>query len=99
MAPVGGGGEEAAHKRKKKGHGRRRLPADLPRKRMEHEPSEEEKVCEQCGKEKTRIGEENSEQLEYVPASLYVIEHVRGKYACKGLRMRSHDWGEADAAD
>ena len=29
-----------------------------------------------------RIGEEVREQLEYVPASLIVIEHIRPKYAC-----------------
>ena len=29
-----------------------------------------------------RIGEEVREQLEYVPASLIVLEHVRPKYAC-----------------
>ena len=30
-----------------------------------------------------RIGEEVREQLEYVPASLIVLQHVRPKYACK----------------
>ncbi len=39
-------------------------------------------VCPECGGAKKRIGEETSEQLEYVPASLFVIEHVRPKYAC-----------------
>jgi transposase len=29
-----------------------------------------------------RIGEEVSERLEFVPASLKVIEEVRGKYDC-----------------
>ena len=32
---------------------------------------------------RTRIGEEIREQLEYVPASLIAIQHVRPKYACK----------------
>ncbi|MGE4104379.1 MAG: IS66 family transposase zinc-finger binding domain-containing protein, partial [Pirellulales bacterium] len=31
-----------------------------------------------------KIGTETSEQLEYEPASLYVVEHVRFKYACRG---------------
>lgn len=30
-----------------------------------------------------KIGEEISEQLEYVPASLVVLQHIRPKYACK----------------
>lgn len=66
----------------KPGHGRKPLPRDLPRKRVEHDVPAEEKICPECGAAKTRIGEEVSEQLEYVPASLFVIEHVRPKYAC-----------------
>jgi transposase len=30
-----------------------------------------------------KIGEETSEQLDYHPASLFVVEHVRPKYACR----------------
>ncbi len=66
----------------KPGHGRKPLPKDLPRKRVEHDVPAEEKICPECGAAKTRIGEEVSEQLEYVPASLFVLEHVRPKYAC-----------------
>lgn len=62
--------------------GAKSLPADLPRQRVEHDLPAELKVCAECGCEKKRIGEETSEQLEYVPASLYVIEHVCPKYAC-----------------
>jgi hypothetical protein len=65
------------------GHGRRELPADLPRQRVEHEIDPSELVCPDCGQAKARIGSQISEQLEYVPASLFVIEHVRPKYACK----------------
>jgi transposase len=66
----------------KRRNGRRPLPRELPRKRIEHDVAPEDKVCPDCGRPKTRIGEETSEQLEYIPASLYVIEHVRPKYAC-----------------
>jgi len=68
--------------RKRNGHGRRRLPEDLPRKRVEHDLPEQEKTCPN-GHERVRIGEDVSEQLEYVPASFYVVEHVRPIYACK----------------
>ncbi|NQU43036.1 IS66 family transposase [bacterium] len=67
----------------RKGHGRKPLPENLPRERREYDIPEEEKVCPDCGEMKTRIGEEVTEQLEYIPASLFVIEHVRLKYACK----------------
>ena len=40
-------------------------------------------VCPDCGEERQRIGCERSEQLEFVPAVLKVIEHVRWKYACR----------------
>lgn len=68
---------------KKNGHGRKPLPAHLPRKRELHDVPAEQLPCPDCGTMRTRIGEEIREQLEYVPASLVVIQHVRPKYACK----------------
>lgn len=69
-------------KPKAKGHGRQSIPAHLPRVREEVEVSEEDKTCTICGVEKNRIGEETSEQLEYVPASLFVKVTVRPVMAC-----------------
>jgi transposase len=63
-------------------HGRRRLPEHLPRHRTEYHPAPGERVCRECSAELKRIGEEVSEQLEYVPASLFVRVHARIKYAC-----------------
>ena len=68
-------------------HTRRRgkripLPEDLPRVELIHDLAEEEKQCA-CGAEKDRIGEEISEQLDYIPARIQVIRHIRYKYACK----------------
>lgn len=60
---------------------RRPLPENLPREVIEHDISEEEKQCV-CGCSKQRIGEEVTEQLEFIPATLRVIAHVRPKYAC-----------------
>jgi transposase len=56
------------------------LPAHLPRERIEHVP--EAKCCPSCGGELKHLGEEVSEQLDYVPASFRVIRHVRPKLAC-----------------
>ena len=61
--------------------GRKPLPAELPRVRVEHPASEAEKRC-QCGCERTVIGEQTSEQLDIIPARVQVIVHVRKKYAC-----------------
>jgi transposase len=62
-------------------HGRKRLPEDLPRKRVVHDLCEEEKICPN-GHTRVRIGEDMSEQLDFTPASYYVIEHVRPIYVC-----------------
>ncbi len=72
--------EIPAHKRKKPG--RKPLPENLPRIEVEHDLTEEEKLC-RCGCIKTRIGKEVSEQLDIIPAKMQVIRHIRYKYACK----------------
>jgi transposase len=69
--------------KKNPGHGRKPLPKDLKRERRVHDVPETERLCPCCQKQRVKIGEEITEQLDYVPASLYVIEHVRIKYACQ----------------
>ncbi|MGO9462596.1 MAG: IS66 family transposase [Isosphaeraceae bacterium] len=68
---------------KKKGHGRKPLPASLPRKTVLHDVPPEQRVCPDCGAERTCIGREVREQLEFIPASFVVLEHIRPKYACQ----------------
>jgi transposase len=65
-----------------KGHGRKPLPAHLPRKPVIHDVPPERRLCPDCGAERTCIGKEVREQLEYVPASMIVYQHVWPKYAC-----------------
>jgi transposase len=67
---------------KKNGHGRKPLPAHLPRRRVVHDLAAEKLPCPDCGMMRTKIGEESREQLEYIPASVIVLQHVRPKYAC-----------------
>jgi transposase len=74
---------EEAPKRQSRRNGRKPLPDDLRRERVYHEPDPAELVCPCCGGERERIGEEVTEELEYIPAQLFVLEHVRGKYACR----------------
>lgn len=66
---------------KKRGH-RRPLPEFLPRERIEHDLSEEEKYCSLHNLSLVKIGEDVSEQLEIVPEQIKVIQHVRPKYKC-----------------
>ncbi len=74
--------EKISYERKVKGHGRNELPANLPREQKIYDIDESQKICSCCGEQLKRIGEDKSEQLNYKPASLYVIEHIRYKYAC-----------------
>jgi transposase len=60
---------------------RKPLPAGLPRQIVIHDIPEEQKICE-CGRKRTQIGEEVHEELEFIPAKLCVIRHVRPKYGC-----------------
>jgi transposase len=71
----------AAHDRKKS-PGRKPLPDHLPREQRVYDLPEDEKTCA-CGHEMKHIKNEKSEQLEIIPAKVYIVEHLRKKYACK----------------
>ena len=66
--------------------GRQRLPEHLLCERIEYELTAEELSCPDCGCVRVKIGEEVSEQLEYIPASMRVLQHVRFRYACRGCQ-------------
>jgi transposase len=63
-------------------HGRQKLPDHLARLPIEHDLEEAAKACPCCGEQRQRIGQEKSEQLEHLPSSFIVLEHIRHKYAC-----------------
>lgn len=86
---------EANKPRRCRPHGRRRLPDNLPREVRHHELSEAERRCAGCGCQRLDIGVDKSEQLEYRPASLRIIEHVVHKYVCPCCSRRG---GHEDAA-
>src|SRR3954452_13265752 len=94
--PASDPGEAA--KPRRKGHGRQQLPRHLPRDRRVYELSEAERLCHGCGQARVVIGQEVSEQLDYEPASLTVIEHVRLTYACPCCEKRRQANGPAIAA-
>jgi transposase len=73
---------ETKPKRKCRSHGRRRLPENLPRVPQHHELTAAERICSSCGQLREEIGMDKSEQLDYKPASLFVVEHFVHKYAC-----------------
>jgi transposase len=65
-----------------KGHGRRALPSHLPREEKIIPAPSADRNCQVCGEEKTCIGYERSEIIEFIPASFKVIELLREKLAC-----------------
>jgi transposase len=78
----------AAHTRRKRG--RKPLPDWIPRVEILHDLPDAQKICAEDGSVLERIGEEVSEQLEFIPAKLRVLRHVRPKYACPTCRTGIH---------
>jgi len=66
--------------RKKRGN-KKLPPESLSHIRVEHDLSDEDKVCE-CGCELKRIKEISSKQYDIIPASFRVIDNVRFTYVC-----------------
>jgi transposase len=65
-----------------KKRGRRKLSKDFPRVVVEHDLSEADKQCA-CGTAMTCIGVTTSEEVDYIPAQIRVIEHHCKKYLCE----------------
>jgi transposase len=63
----------------------------LPVIRKVHDLAEADKACPCCGKEREKIGEESSWQVEFIPGRLERIEHVRIKYACKRCEQNAEN--------
>ena len=66
--------------------GRKAIASHLPRIQIFYELPESERQCA-CGSTLIEIGTEVSEQLDYVPAKVQVLQHVRKKYACPGCEQ------------
>ena len=77
------------HQRRKKGGGRAPLSGHLPREVRVHELSDEQCTCG-CGGALHVVDTEVTEQLEQIPAKLYVIEHHRRLYAYQQSRGSEH---------
>lgn len=75
--------EQSSSPPRRKGHGRRRLPENLVRHDKTYELEPEELPCPCCGKPRCKVSEAISQQLEFQPATLFVIRHRRYIYACQ----------------
>lgn len=65
---------------------RPRIAAELPRVDVIHDIAD--KTCACCGHELHRMGEEVSEQIEFIPAQIRVIKNIRPKYSCRTCEMQ-----------
>ena len=64
-------------------HGRRRPAANLRRETRRYELTRAELLCPECGTERQEFATEITQQYDYKPAEVFVVEHQRVKYACK----------------
>jgi transposase len=62
---------------------RKKLPDNLEREIIKYELPEADRICDLCQQICHCIGKEVTEQLEFIPARLYVKEHRRYKYGCR----------------
>jgi transposase len=69
-------------KKPRRPRGVKRVRGDLPRKREVIDVPEDGRRCT-CGEPMQEIGEDVTEVLEYRPASFFIREIVRKKYACR----------------
>lgn len=62
--------------------GRKPLPANLPRQRVEYDLADDQKICPCCLHPLHRMGELVTEQL-HIEVKATVLQNARAKYACR----------------
>ena len=80
--------EVEKHLRKRKYAGQReKLIKDIPRSKVLYTIDESEQICERCGSAMVKVGEEFVRtEVQFIPASLKVIDHYRETYECRACR-------------
>ncbi|EHJ95355.1 transposase IS66 [Agrobacterium tumefaciens 5A] len=71
-----------AEARQGKKRGRKPLPANLPRERVEYDLPDDQKICPCCSHRMHRMGELVTEQL-HIEVKAKVLQNARAKYACR----------------
>lgn len=74
--------ETIIYTRKKKSTGRHFDISHFPKEQKIHDLDESEKTCD-CGNQLTKVGEDSSIQIDHVPETFKVIEHLTLKYCCR----------------
>ena len=60
--------------------GRKPIPESIPREEIIHDLPEEEKNCPHCQSKRPLIGQDESEELQFIPAKVIVKKHIKLKY-------------------
>ncbi|MCX7192353.1 MAG: IS66 family transposase [Proteobacteria bacterium] len=63
--------------------GRKPLPPHLPREEVKHTLPESECTCACCNGRMSKIGEDITERVKYIPARVVVTKHLNAKYVCR----------------
>ena len=79
------------HIRKKKTSCFDKLPENIETYTVEHELSEEERKCPECGDEMEVIGKKVTKHLEIIPAKAVIREDVYFTYACRKCHENEAD--------
>ena len=86
--------EKYLRKRKYTGQ-REELIKGLPHSKALHTIDESEQVCEKCGSSMVKAGEEFVRtEVQFIPASLKVIDHYRETYECRTCRKQGTPYME-----
>ena len=88
--------EVEKHLRKRKYAGQReKLIKDIPRSKVLHTIDEREQICERCGSAMVKVGEEFVRtEVQFIPASLKVVDHYRETYECRVCRKNGTPYME-----
>lgn len=65
---------------------RKAIPKEFERETIIYDLPQEQQVCD-CGCQLHCIGEDTHEQLDYVPAKIKVLVHIRKKYGCRNCEI------------
>jgi transposase len=79
---------QKSRKRRCRPHGRGKLPDKLPRRPLHHQLTEAERICV-CGGLRVEIGTDESEQVDWQPASIFIWQHFVHKYLCPACGKKS----------
>lgn len=81
--------EVKAHYRKRTRLTTDKLPKELPVEVIEHELTEAECVCPDCGGKLHTMGREIREELKLIPAKAVIVRHIQHVYACRNCENTS----------